>query len=136
MDDQGISRAGGGGQLVLWTLVAGIPGTILGFVLVMMWGLSAQAGHEGFWLNLAGIVGFILLLPIMLLGYLVEAVGGLGMTAETILMVVAQFFGYFGLVCGIRQFREHHYQFSLRALLITITTVAIILGLIAWGANF
>lgn len=134
MDDRELNRERRS-NLVLRTLATGIPCTALGIILLMMWGLSAQAGQSNFWLTLIGIVGFTLLLPTMLLGYVVEASGGFGPVAETVAMIGAQFIGYFGVVYGIQKFQEHQYRFSLRALLIAITAVAIALSIIAWGAN-
>jgi hypothetical protein len=101
----------------------------------MIWGLNAQSGHSSLWLDSAGTVGYLLLLPTMLLGYAVERVGGLGMPLESILTIVAQFLGYLGLVYSIHRLRQRKFQFGLRALLVSITVLALILGYIAWAAN-
>jgi len=95
---------------------------MVGYFLLMAWGVNGQMGNRGTLLDVCGVVGFVLLLPSMLLGYVMEFVGaGFGMAAETALMLIAQFSGYFVLVCGISLFPK---QFSLKTLFMAITAIA------------
>jgi hypothetical protein len=61
-------------------------------------GINWQMGHTNVGVLIVGVIGFVLLLPTILLGYAVEALGGFGMTVETLLMFVAQAVGYFGMI--------------------------------------
>lgn len=93
------------GRLIIHTLAVGILSSVVGFLIIMTWGLSAQAGEHDLVLTIAGIVGYIVMLPTMLLGYALEG-AKLGDSIGTAFALMAQFIGYFGVVLVLHIWRR------------------------------
>lgn len=121
-------------DIVLRALLVSVLCSLLGFMLLMIWGSNGRASSDSALGLAAGVIGFGLLLPTMLLGFLIEIIGdAIGGSTDgsgaMVLAIVAQFCWYYAVVWVATNVP---FRFSLRTMFVATTLATAMLGIIVW----